>query len=141
VFRLVRPRRDPYPTLAVNDFCIDFLQQFPGGLPAAVSRLRPPDLHPRPECFFATKSKGFCVELGEHATLIARLSQAEAPFLVEELKELPSGDLGALSEWVKVLKEKVLRGMRTRRAESIGQTSGPPPDAGLETGQGARLFQ
>jgi hypothetical protein len=50
--------------------------------------------------FFATKSKGFCVELGEHATLIARLSQAEAPFLVEELKELPSSDLGALSEWV-----------------------------------------
>ena len=51
--------------------------------------------------FFATKSKGFCVELGEHATLIARLSQAEAPFLVEELKELPASDLGALSEWVK----------------------------------------
>jgi len=51
--------------------------------------------------------------------LIARLSQAEAPFLCGGTQELPSSDLGALSEWVKVLKEKVLRGMRTRRAESI----------------------
>lgn len=51
--------------------------------------------------FFATKSKGFCVEIGEHSTLMARLSQAEAPFLVEELKELPSGDPTAITEWVK----------------------------------------
>jgi hypothetical protein len=51
--------------------------------------------------FFAKKSKGFCVEIGEHSTLMARLSQAEAPFLVEELKEIPSGDSAAISEWVK----------------------------------------
>lgn len=51
--------------------------------------------------FFAKKSKGFCVEIGEHTTLIARLSQPEAPFVVEELKELPSGDAEALTAWVK----------------------------------------
>lgn len=51
--------------------------------------------------FFATKSKGFCVELGEHATFVARLDQDEAPFVIEELKEFPSADAGAISEWVK----------------------------------------
>jgi len=51
--------------------------------------------------FFATKSKGFCVEIGEHSTLLARLAQAEAPFLIEELKELPTGDTAAITEWVK----------------------------------------
>ena len=51
--------------------------------------------------FFATKSKGFCVELGEHITLLARLSQAEAPFVIEELKELPSSDVAGLAEWIK----------------------------------------
>jgi hypothetical protein len=51
--------------------------------------------------FFATKSKGFCVDIGEHTTLLARLAQAKAPFVVEELKELPSSDVDALTEWVK----------------------------------------
>lgn len=51
--------------------------------------------------FFATKSKGFCVEIGEHTTLLARLAQAEAPFVVEELKELPSSDAVGLSDWIK----------------------------------------
>ena len=51
--------------------------------------------------FFATKSKGFYVEIGEHSTLMARLAQAGAPFFIEELKELPSGDPAAVTEWVK----------------------------------------
>ncbi len=51
--------------------------------------------------FFATKSKGFCVDVGEHTTLLARLAQPEAPFVVEELKELPSNDVGALADWIK----------------------------------------
>jgi hypothetical protein len=50
---------------------------------------------------FAKKSKGFCVEIGEHATLMARLSQTEAPFVVEELKELPSNDSDGIVAWVK----------------------------------------
>jgi hypothetical protein len=51
--------------------------------------------------FFAKKSKGFCVEIGEYTTLLAKLSQPEAPYLVEELKEFPSTDLAAIAEWVK----------------------------------------
>ena len=51
--------------------------------------------------FLAKKSKGFCVEIGEYTTLTARLSQPEAPYSVEELKEFNSTDSGALAEWVK----------------------------------------
>lgn len=51
--------------------------------------------------FFSKKTKGFCVEIGEHVTLIARMSQSDAPFVVEELKELPSNDTESLVAWVK----------------------------------------
>ncbi len=50
---------------------------------------------------FAKKSKGFCVEIGEHTTLLARLSQPDAPFLVEELKELPTSESDNLVAWTK----------------------------------------
>lgn len=50
---------------------------------------------------FAKKSKGFCVEIGEHTTLLARLSSSEAPIVVEEVKELPSSDLEAIAAWTK----------------------------------------
>ena len=51
--------------------------------------------------FFASISKGFCAEIGEHTTLLARMTLPVAPFLVEELKELPSSDAGAIQDWVK----------------------------------------
>jgi len=50
---------------------------------------------------FAKKSNGFCVEIGEHTTLLARLSSSVAPYTIEELKELPSNDLAAILEWTK----------------------------------------
>lgn len=50
---------------------------------------------------FAKKSKGFGVEIGEHAVLIARLSQPEAPFVVEELKEFPASEPESLVAWLK----------------------------------------
>ncbi len=50
---------------------------------------------------FAKKSKGFCVEIGEHTTLIARMTQAEAPFIVEEVKEFLSADVDGLVSWIK----------------------------------------
>ncbi len=50
---------------------------------------------------FSKKTKGFCVEIGEHVALMARLSQPDAPFLVEELKELPAGDAEGMVSWVK----------------------------------------
>lgn len=55
---------------------------------------------------FAKKSKGFCVEVGEHATLLARLSNPEAPFVIEELKELPSSERDAIVEWTKAAQGK-----------------------------------
>ncbi|MDQ5978535.1 MAG: hypothetical protein QG602_1509 [Verrucomicrobiota bacterium] len=50
---------------------------------------------------FSKKTKGFCVEIGEHVTLMARLSQPDAPFVVEELKELPSSDSDGMVAWSK----------------------------------------
>jgi hypothetical protein len=55
---------------------------------------------------FAKKSKGFCVEFGDHATLLARLSQPESPFVVEELKEFASNNPSALAAWVKAAEGK-----------------------------------
>jgi hypothetical protein len=55
---------------------------------------------------FAKKSKGFCVEIGEHVTLMARLSQPEAPYVVEELKELSSNDPESIVAWVKAVEGK-----------------------------------
>ncbi len=56
--------------------------------------------------FFATTSKGFCVEIGEHNALIARLSQNDAPIMVEELKELARADAEALVEYIKLMEGK-----------------------------------
>lgn len=50
---------------------------------------------------FAKKSKGFCLEIGEHSTLLARLSNPQAPFVVEELKEIPTSEKDAVIEWAK----------------------------------------
>lgn len=51
--------------------------------------------------FLAKKSKSFCVEFGEQATLIARFLQDEDSLLVEELKEFPAADTTGLVEWFK----------------------------------------
>jgi len=55
---------------------------------------------------FAKKSKGFCVEIGEQATLLARLSGSEAPFVIEELKEVSTADREAITEWTKAAQGK-----------------------------------
>ena len=55
---------------------------------------------------FANKSKGFCVEIGEHNALVARLSQNEAPILVEELKELPLSDNEAVVDYIRQMEGK-----------------------------------
>jgi hypothetical protein len=56
--------------------------------------------------FLAKKSKGFCVEIGEYSTLLARLSSPVAPYIVEELKEFPSAETGAITEWIKGVEGK-----------------------------------
>jgi hypothetical protein len=50
---------------------------------------------------FGKKSKSFCVDFGAQSVLLARLSQAEAPCVVEELEEFPAADLAALENYVK----------------------------------------
>lgn len=51
--------------------------------------------------FFAKKTKGFCVEFGEQAVLLARTSQADTPLVVEELKEFAPGDAESVKAYVK----------------------------------------
>ena len=53
--------------------------------------------------FLANKGKAFCVELGEHSVLVARLNQAEAPMVIEELKELPAADTDGLRDLMKAM--------------------------------------
>lgn len=56
--------------------------------------------------FFSTKSKSFFVDFNEHAVFLARTSQAEAPFVIEEILECASGDPSALSDALKALQTK-----------------------------------
>lgn len=50
---------------------------------------------------FGKKTKAFCVDFGEHALLVARLSQGAAPLVVEELKEFAVGDQEGFLGWLK----------------------------------------
>ncbi len=56
--------------------------------------------------FFSSATKGYFVELSEHAILLARTSAAVPPFTVEELRECPPGDAAALSEAIAQLQPK-----------------------------------
>lgn len=50
---------------------------------------------------FSKKSKGFCVEIGEHVTMVARLSQSQMPIVIEELKEFSSSEPENVIAWTK----------------------------------------
>ena len=56
--------------------------------------------------FFASKSKSFCVEIGEQATLVARLARSDESIIVEEIKEFSLGDVAGLGEWIKTTEGK-----------------------------------
>jgi hypothetical protein len=45
---------------------------------------------------FAQKTKGFFVELNDHAVMVARTSAPTAPFTIEEMRECPINDAAAL---------------------------------------------
>lgn len=55
---------------------------------------------------FSSKPKGFFVDCNEHGTFVARTSGANAPFVVEELREVPPGEATALAETLKQLQPK-----------------------------------
>jgi hypothetical protein len=51
---------------------------------------------------FGKKTKGFCVDFGDQVTLLARMSQAAPPLVVEELKEFAPADSAGLQAHIKV---------------------------------------
>ncbi|MCX6953743.1 MAG: hypothetical protein NTV51_16450 [Verrucomicrobia bacterium] len=55
---------------------------------------------------FSQKTKGFFVELNDHAIMLARTSSATAPFTVEDMRECPPGDAAALEEALRVIQPK-----------------------------------
>src|SRR5215207_1878774 len=55
---------------------------------------------------FAQKTKGYFVELNDHAIMIARTSAPTAPFTVEELRECPINDAAALDAVLSQLQPK-----------------------------------
>jgi hypothetical protein len=50
---------------------------------------------------FASKTKSYCIEFGEQTISVARLSRGNAPLTVEEIKEFPAGETGALKEYIR----------------------------------------
>jgi hypothetical protein len=55
---------------------------------------------------FAQKTKGFFVELNDHAIMIARASASVAPFTIEEMRECPANDPAALEAILTQLQPK-----------------------------------
>jgi len=55
---------------------------------------------------FSTKPKGFFIDWNDHGTFVARTSGPIPPFVVEELREVPSGEATALAETLKQLQPK-----------------------------------
>lgn len=55
---------------------------------------------------FSQKTKGFFVELNDHAVMLARTSAPAAPFTVEDMRECPRGDPAALEEAINQIQPK-----------------------------------
>jgi len=56
--------------------------------------------------FFSSKTKGYCLEFGEQSILLARLSQAETPIVIEEVKEFAVNDTNSIKEYLKTASGK-----------------------------------
>lgn len=55
---------------------------------------------------FSKKTKGFFVEINDHAVMLARTSAPAAPFTVEDMRECPPGDVAALEEAITQIQPK-----------------------------------
>ena len=55
---------------------------------------------------FSQKTKGYFVELNDHAILLARTSSPVAPFAIEDMRECPPNDAGALEAAINQLQPK-----------------------------------
>lgn len=56
--------------------------------------------------FFSQKTKGFFVELNDHAVMLARTSAPVAPFTVEDMRECAPGDVAALADAINQIQPK-----------------------------------
>ncbi|MSU48520.1 MAG: hypothetical protein EXS37_05405 [Opitutus sp.] len=56
--------------------------------------------------FFSQKTKGFFVELNDHAVMLARTSAPVAPFAVEDMRECAPNDPAALAEAINQIQPK-----------------------------------
>lgn len=52
---------------------------------------------------FGKKTKGFCVDFGDQAVLLARLSQEDPPLVVEELREFAATDSAGLQSYLQTV--------------------------------------
>lgn len=50
---------------------------------------------------FSSKTKGYCIEFGDQSILLARMSQARSPLVIEEVKEFAVNDTNALKDYLK----------------------------------------
>jgi hypothetical protein len=55
---------------------------------------------------FSQKTKGFFIEVNDHAIMLARTSSAVAPFTVEDIRECAVGDPAALEECIRQIQPK-----------------------------------
>ena len=55
---------------------------------------------------FSQKTKGFFVEINDHAVMLARTSAPVAPFTVEDMRECPPNDPAALADAINQLQPK-----------------------------------
>jgi hypothetical protein len=55
---------------------------------------------------FSQKTKGFFIELNDHAVMLARTSAPAAPFVVEDMRECPPNDAAALEEAIGQIQPK-----------------------------------
>jgi len=56
--------------------------------------------------FFQEKPRGFFVEMTEHTVRLARTSAPAAPFTLEDIRECPAGDAGALVDALRAIQPK-----------------------------------
>lgn len=55
---------------------------------------------------FSSKTKGYCIEFGEQSISLARLSKADTPLVIEEVKEFAATDLEGLKDYLKTASGK-----------------------------------
>jgi len=64
---------------------------------------------------FSSKTKGYCIEFGDQSIMLARMSQAHVPLVIEEVKEFTANDTNSLKEYLKTAPGKGPTGLAHTR--------------------------